>query len=324
MNLGADIGAMGAALALLVGGPPLLYAAAFGALCVGLEVFMSYHHYAAVLKWLTLSLFAYVATVLVVEVPVGEALAGALLPRLEFDAAQLTALVAVLGTTISPYLFFWQSAQEVEELRSRHAKPLCIAPREAGPELHRIRVDTLTGMGVSNLIALFIIIAAGATLHAGGVTDIETSAQAAEALRPIAGVFAFAVFAAGIVGCGLLAVPVLAGSAAYALGEALHWPVGLDRRPADAKAFYLTIALSTLVGVALNFTTVDPIKALYWSAVLNGLLAPPLMAVMMALATNRRVMGRLTLTRPLRLAGWASTAVMAAAALAMIVSWIGD
>ncbi|HEY4265209.1 MAG TPA: divalent metal cation transporter, partial [Micropepsaceae bacterium] len=319
INLGADLGAMGAALGLLIGGPKLLYAALFGLVCTLLEIFMSYARYAAVLKWATLSLFAYVAVVFAAHVPWGTALAGTLIPRLVFDAPHAMAMVAILGTTISPYLFFWQAAQEVEELHRRHAKALCIAPRDAGPELTRIRTDTVVGMGVSNMIALFIIFATAATLNANGVTDIQTSAQAAEALRPAAGVFAFALFAAGIIATGMLAVPVLAGSAAYGVSEMFRWTEGLDRRPREAKAFYATIAVATLGGVMLNVTSLDPVKALYWSAVVNGVLAAPLMAVMMVIAMNPRIMGRLTLPRPMLVAGWLATGVMALASLAFFV-----
>ena len=311
INLGADLGAMGAALGLLIGGPVLVYAVLFGVLCILLEVFIDYSRYAAVLKWTTLSLFAYVGVVFAAHVDWSAALYGTIVPTFVFDSAHAMALVAVLGTTISPYLFFWQAGQEVEELHRRHVKPLCIAPRDAGPELLRIRTDTIVGMGVSNLIAVFIIIATAATLNASGVTNIQTSSQAAEALRPIAGDFTFALFAAGIIGTGMLAVPVLAGSAAYAVSEMLGWTEGLDRRPREAKAFYGTIAVATLGGAALNFTSLDPIKALYWSAVINGVLAAPLMAVMMVLAMNPRIMGRLTLPWPMIAAGWLATAVMA-------------
>ena len=313
INLGADLGAMGAALGLLIGGPEHLYTVVFGIICILLETFMSYARYASVLKWATLSLFAYVAVVFAAHVSWGLALFGALVPHLVFDAPHAMAMVAVLGTTISPYLFFWQAGQEVEELHRRHVKPLCIAPRDAGPELSRIRTDTIVGMGVSNLIALFIIFATAATLNASGVTDIQTSSQAAEALRPIAGVFTFALFGAGIIATGMLAVPVLAGSAAYGVSEIFGWTEGLNRRPREAKAFYATIAVATLGGVALNFTSLDPIKALYWSAVVNGLLAAPLMGVMMVIAMNRRIMGRLTLPRPILVVGWLATAVMALA-----------
>ena len=316
INLGADLGAMGAALGLLIGGSERLYTVLFGAVCVLLETYMSYARYAAVLKWATLSLFAYVAVVFAAHVPWGTALASTLIPNIVFDGPHAMAMVAVLGTTISPYLFFWQAGQEVEELRRRHVKALCMTPREAGPELSRIRTDTIVGMGISNLIALCIIFATAATLNAGGVTDIQTSSQAAEALRPIAGVFTFALFAAGIIATGMLAVPVLAGSAAYGVSEVFGWTEGLDRRPKEAKAFYATIAVATLGGVALNFTSIDPIKALYWSAVVNGVLAAPLMAVMMVIAMNKRIMGRLTLPRPMQMVGWLATIVMALATIA--------
>ena len=320
INLGADLGAMGAALGLLIGGPEHLYTILFGIACVVLEVWMSYARYAAILKWTTLSLLTYVAVVFAAHVPWGEALIGTFVPTLVFDAPHAMALVAILGTTISPYLFFWQAGQEVEELHRRHVKPLCVAPRDAGPELARIRTDTFVGMGISNLVALFIVFATAATLHASGVTDIQTSAQAAEALRPIAGPLTFALFAAGIIGTGLLAVPVLAGSAAYGVSEVFEWTEGLDRRPKEAKAFYATIALATLGGVALNFTPLDPVKALYWSAVVNGVLAAPLMAVMMLIASNRRAMGRLTLSWPMQAAGWLATLVMALASVAFLAA----
>jgi Mn2+/Fe2+ NRAMP family transporter len=288
-----------------------------------LMVCLQYTRYVAVLKWLCLSLFAYAATVLMVQVPWGEAMIGLLVPSISFNTDFLTALVAVLGTTISPYLFFWQSQHEVEERRNRPGtKPLRVANGDAPQELRRIRLDTLVGMGFSNVIALCIIIATAATLNAHGIVNIETSAQAAEALRPIAGDFAFAVFAAGIVGTGMLAVPVLAGSAAYAVAEAFRWPNGLARRVREAKAFYGTIAVSTLIGVAMNFVGVDPVKALFWSAVINGLLAPPLMAVIMLLGTNPKVMGRLVLPRSLRIGGWVATGVMALAVVGMIASWL--
>ena len=315
INLAADLGAMGSAVKLLVGGPEHLYTVLIGIICVLVETFMSYQRYAATLKWATLSLFAYVAVVLSAGVPWGPALAGAFIPHLKFNATEAMALVAVLGTTISPYLFFWQSAQEVEEQHRRHGKPLCITPRDAGPELSRIQTDTFVGMGFSNLIALFIIFAAAATLHAHGITDIQTSTQAAEALRPIAGPFTFLLFATGIIATGLLAVPVLAGSAAYGVGEMFGWTSGLSRRPREAKAFYAIIAFATMGGVALNFTAIDPIKALYWSAVVNGVLAAPLMAVMMVIAMNGRIMGRLTLPRAMLITGWLATIVMFLASL---------
>ena len=313
VNLGADLGAMGAALALLAGGSAKLYTIGFGALCILAETFLGYATYAGVLRWLTLSLFAYVAVVFAVHVPWSRAALATLVPRLTFDAGHATAFVAVLGTTISPYLFFWQAALEREDLGRRGRRPLRLAPGRAPEQFARIRMDTAVGMGASNLVALFIIFATAATLHARGVTDIQTSAQAAGALRPIAGAFTYAIFAAGVIGTGLLAVPVLAGSSAYAVAETFGWRVGLDRKLLQAKSFYATLAVSTLAGVGLNFTALDPVKALYWSAVLNGVLAAPVMAAMMLIGGNGRIMGRLTLPRPMLVGGWLATAVMLAA-----------
>ncbi|MCC6471065.1 MAG: divalent metal cation transporter [Alphaproteobacteria bacterium] len=320
VNLGADLGAMGAALHLLVGGPELAYTMLFGLACALLEILVSYNRYAGILKWTTLSLFAYVAVAFAAGVPWGTALYHTFVPQIVLDGQHAMAIVAILGTTISPYLFFWQAGQEVEEQRRRHVKPLCVAPRQAGDELARIRTDTILGMGVSNLIALFIVFAAAATLNAKGVTDIQTSAQAAEALRPVAGDAAFFLFAAGIVGTGMLAVPVLAGSVAYAVSEMFRWKEGLNRRPRQAKAFYAVIAATTLAGVGLNFMSVDPIKALYWSAVVNGVLAAPLMAIMMLIAVNRQIMGRLTLSPAMIMGGWMATIAMAAATVAFAVA----
>jgi NRAMP (natural resistance-associated macrophage protein)-like metal ion transporter len=310
INLGADLGAMGASLALLLPGPVLLFTVVFGVVSVLLEVFISYTRYARILKWTTLSLFAYVAVVFVADVPIGQAVRGTLIPAFTFDKPHAMALVAIFGTTISPYLFFWQAGQEVEEQHRRHTKPLMISPRRAGAELRRIRTDTLIGMGFSHIVALFIVVATAATLHAHGITEIASAAQAAEALRPIAGNLAFALFAIGIIGTGLLAVPVLAGSAAYAVSETFGWTEGLDRKPREATAFYGVIALATLGGIALNFLSIDPMKALYWAAVVNGLLAPPLMVVTMLIARNPQIMGNLVITSKLAIGGWLSTAVM--------------
>jgi NRAMP (natural resistance-associated macrophage protein)-like metal ion transporter len=319
INLGADLGAMGAALALLIGGPDQLYTLLFGVLCIVLEVWLSYPRYAAALKWTTLSLFSYVAVVFVADVPWAAALKSLVVPSTDLTGASAMAMVAILGTTISPYLFFWQAGQEVEEQHRHHAKPLCVSPKTAGPELARIRLDTIVGMAFSSLVSLAIVFATAATLHGHGVTDIATSAQAAEALRPIAGEFAFALFALGIIGTGLLAVPVLAGSAAYAVSEVFGWAESLDAKPNDARAFYATIAAATLLGAALNFVGMDPVRALYWAAVVNGVLAAPLMAVMMLIVRNPKVMGRLAVSRGMAIWGWAATAVMAAASLAFFV-----
>jgi NRAMP (natural resistance-associated macrophage protein)-like metal ion transporter len=320
INLGADLGAMGAALGLLIGGPLHLYTALFGLVCVLVQTYVSYARFAKALKWATLSLFAYVAVAFAAHVSWTSVLFSTLLPHISLNASYATALVALLGTTISPYLFFWQAGQEVEEQRRRQRKALRHMAGVAAPELARIRTDTMVGMAFSNVIALCIIIAAAATLHAHGITDIQTSAQAAEALRPIAGEFTFELFALGVIGTGMLAVPVLAGSAAYAVSETFQWREGLNRAPRDAKAFYATIALGMIGGVSLNFTALDPIKALYWSAVVNGVLASPLMVVMMIIGANKHIMGALTLPPSLRVGGWLAASVMALATAWMLLA----
>ena len=321
INLGADLGAMGAVVALLIPGPVLAYTVGFGLISVLLEVYLSYGSYARVLKWATLSLFAYVGVVLVADVPLAAMARGLLVPQFTLDREHAMALVAIFGTTISPYLFFWQAGQEVEEQHRRHIKPLHVSPRKiAGVELRRIRLDTLVGMGFSHIVALCIVIATAATLHVNGVREIESAAQAAEALRPIAGDLAFALFAVGIIGTGLLAVPVLAGSAAYAVSETFGWTEGLNRRPKEAKAFYGVIVLATAGGIALNFIGIDPMKALYWAAVVNGLLAPPLMVITMLIASNPKVMGKLVLPRHLKAVGWLATAVMWAVAAIFLLA----
>ena len=282
---------------------------------------MPYTRYARLLKWLTVSLLAYVATVFVVNVPWGAALKATVLPHLSWSGASIQALVAVLGTTISPYLFFWQSSQEVSDMDTHEFEsPLKRAPEQAPVQFHRIRTDTYVGMAFSNLVAYFIILTAAAVLHAHGKTDIQTSAQAAEALRPVAGPFAFVLFAVGIVGTGLLALPVLAGSAGYALGEALRWPVGLERKPYQARGFYAVIALSTLLGLTLVLLRVDPIKALYYSAIINGVTAAPVMLLIMLITSNTRIMGEFTVKGWLKWLGWLGTAVMGVAAVAMFTT----
>jgi Mn2+/Fe2+ NRAMP family transporter len=313
---------MGNVVTMLIGGPGLLYAVFFGALCAGLQIFTDYQRYVSFLKWITVSLLAYVATALVIDIPWGEVMLRTLIPSPQFDTKYIVAIVAVLGTTISPYLFFWQSSQEAEDVREDpKAKPLKKAPRQAKVQLRRIRIDTYLGMFVSNAIGWFIIVSVAATLNAHGVKDIQTASQAAEALRPIAGIFAFALFAIGIIGTGMLAVPVLAGSAAYALAEALHWPSGLARKPKAAKAFYGTIAVATGLGMVFNLLPIDPIKALFWTAVLNGVVAVPIMVMTMIMAGQKRVMGNFVLPRPLAVMGWIATGVMCAVAVALIVTW---
>ena len=317
-NLGADLGAMASALDLLIGGPHALYTVLFATGCVAAEIWIGYARYASILKWLTFSLFAYVGVVFAVHVSWVQALRSFVIPNMTFDSEHAQMLVAILGTTISPYLFFWQASQEVEEQRSRRIPPLIHNP-DAAAELRSIDVDTWVGMGYSNLIALFIIVACAATLNANGVLDIKTADQAAEALRPIAGRATFWLFASGIIGTGLLAVPVLAGSLGYAVSETFRWREGLDLKLARARGFYGTIAAATLAGLALNFAGIDPIKALYWSAVLNGVLAAPLMALMLLIANNRKVMGSLTLPAWLTWTGWLATAVMVVATLGFFV-----
>ncbi|MDH2383459.1 divalent metal cation transporter [Bradyrhizobium sp. CER78] len=323
VNIAADLSAMADATRLLIGGPAILYVVLFGVASVVAQIFMNYRRYVAVLKWLTLSLFAYVAALAFAKVSWTQALAGVLLPRVTLSADYFTTIVAILGTTISPYLFFWQASQEAEEQRVDATKhPLIKRHYGAQREFSRIRADTITGMAFSNVIALSIIVTAAATLHAAGRTDIQTSAQAAEALRPIAGPFAEVIFALGIVGTGLLAIPVLAGATAYAVSEGRRWPVGLTRKPTEAIAFYSVLALSGGIGIALNFTPIDPIAALYWSAVVNGVLAVPVMVLLMFMARHKEVMGRFVIGGWLYWLGWLSTAAMALSVIAMGIGFL--
>jgi len=323
INIGADVGAMADALALLIGGPRHLYIVAIGVLCVVLEVFVSYRRYVRVLKWLTLSLFSYVGVVFAVDIPWLQVLHGMVIPALSLKADYVTTVVAIFGTTISPYLFFWQASQECEDLRSVKAdKPLRNHPEQAVRQLHRIKVDTYIGMGFSNLIAFFIMLTTAATLYAHGVRDIQSSAQAAEALRPLAGRFAFLLFSLGIIGTGLLAIPVLAGSSAFALAESFRWRRGLDLTPLRGIRFYGVIAVSTLIGVGLGFTSIDPIKALYWAAVTNGVISVPIMFVMMRMVANPKIMGEFVVGQRLSIMGWLATAVMTLAVAVMLIQMI--
>ena len=320
INIGANLGAMADATALVTGLPAAGFLLVFAIFCATAEVMMRYQRYARVLKWLTLALLSYVVTLFMVRIPWAEAGRGLIWPSVEWNGETLMMVVAILGTTISPYLFFWQASQEAEEVDDDpHEKPLKCDPMEGRVELKRIGLDTLIGMAASNLVALAIIMTTAATLNANGVMDIRTSADAAEALRPFAGEYASVIFALGIVGTGLLAVPVLAGSAAYALGEARRWPIGLDRKPKRAKAFYGTIVAATAIGALMNFTPIDPIRALIFAAIINGIVAVPVMAVMMLVSTRKSVMKVFTVNGPLLWLGWLATAVMAAAVVAMLV-----
>jgi Mn2+/Fe2+ NRAMP family transporter len=319
INIGADLSAMAASASLVTGGGEHVFVIGFALVSTLLQLFVPYRQYARILKWLTLSLFAYVGVVLMVHIDWPSALLRLVWPPHLGDAALLT-IVALLGTTISPYLFFWQSSQEAEELSSNHQRPIRRSPRSAPTQFRRMRADTLAGMALSNLVALAIILATAATLNVQGVTQINTAAQAAEALRPIAGDFAFALFAIGIIGTGFLAVPVLAGSAAFAVAEVFGWKEGLEYKPQQAAGFYSIIVAATVMGVLIDWSQIDPMRALFWSAVLNGLAAVPLMIALMVTVSSKRVMGRFTASRPLLLFGWAATLVMALASGAMIVT----
>ena len=319
INIGADLSAMAAAAQLVAGAGEHIFVIAFAIVSTLLQLYVPYHQYARFLKWLTLSLFAYVGVLLVVHTDWSAAAVGLVLPTNLGRAALLT-IVAVFGTTISPYLFFWQSSQEAEEIAdSPSQKPIRQAPRSAQKQFRRMRFDTLTGMAFSNLIALAIMMATAATLHQHGITQIDSAAQAAEALRPVAGSFAFGLFAVGIIGTGFLAVPVLAGSTAFAVAEVFGWKEGLERQPQQAAGFYSVIVLATMIGLLIDWSPISPIRALFWSAVLNGLAAVPLMIAMMIVVSRHQVMGRFTASRPLLLFGWAATAVMAAASAAMLI-----
>jgi NRAMP (natural resistance-associated macrophage protein)-like metal ion transporter len=323
INIAADIAAMGEALRLLLGGSAHLYSVCFGVLCLVLQVYLRYETYVRYLKWLTLALLSYVAVIFTINVHWGAVIREMVLPHLVLDHSTITIIVAVFGTTISPYLFFWQAAQEMEDLRAIDARnggtsSVPHAPEAARRQMRRIRWDTYVGMGFSNLIAFFIILSTAATLHVAGVADIQTSAQAAEALRPLAGSFAFLLFSLGIIGTGMLAVPVLAGSAAYAVSESFDWSTGMDRKLPEALGFYGIVAIATVGGVALNFTHLDPMRALLWSAEINGIIAVPIMAIMMILASRVDVMGHFVIRPRLRRLGWVATVVMAATVVAMV------
>lgn len=322
INIAADIAAMGEAAHLVIGiGSAHLYSLGFGVLCLSLQVLLPYAAYVRYLKWLTMGLLAYVATVFAVKLDWLEVLQRTVWPHFTFTRDSVALIVAIFGTTISPYLFFWQASQEVEDIRAdTSARSLRKRPMDAHIHLGRIKTDTFIGMGFSNLVAYFIILTTAVTLGAHGITTIQTSAQAAEALRPVAGEFAFLLFALGIVGTGLLAVPVLAGSAAYAVTESFKWKNGLDLKAVEAQEFYGIIALATIGGMMLNFAPIDPIKALVLSAQINGVIAVPIMAVMMLLAHNRKLMGEFTLSRRHTVIGWLGVGVMLAAVIAMFAT----
>ncbi len=321
INIAADLAAMADAVKLVIGGPRHLYAVIIGLSCLFLQILIPYQRYLRILKWLTLSLFAYVGTVFASNVNWPHVINATFIPHISLRADYILLLVGVFGTTISPYLFFWQAGEEVEDIQvSKSRKSLIEAPDQAAKQLRRIKWDTMIGMGFSNLIAFFIILTTAATLFPAGIHDIQTSADAAAALRPIAGEFAFLLFALGILGTGLLAIPVLAGSAAYALAELIHKPASLSLKPAAAKSFYAIIAMATLLGIMLVFSGIDPIKALLWSAVINGVVAVPIMIALMHMASKTSIMGTFVLGRKTKALGWMATALMAVAATTLI--WV--
>ncbi|MES2399720.1 MAG: divalent metal cation transporter [Pseudomonadota bacterium] len=315
INIAADIAAMGEALKLVVGGGQHFHAVVFGVVTVLLQVFVPYRKLAPILKWLTLFLFAYVLAVFMVQVPWGQVLYDLVIPKLQWTSGYWMMIVALLGTTISPYLFFWQASQEVEELRQKGGRRG--TEEEVREDLKRVKRDTYMGMFFSNAIAFFIMVLGAVVLYTAGIRDVTSAAQAAQALRPLAGDFAFALFAGGIIATGLLAVPVLASSAAYAVAEAFGWTEGLERQWFEAKRFYAIIAIATIVGTGLDFTPIDPMKALYWSAVINGVVAVPIMAGMMLLAGKKEVMGSFTSGFKTRWFGWGGVGVMGVAVLMM-------
>jgi Mn2+/Fe2+ NRAMP family transporter len=319
LNIAADLAAMGEVGELVTRVDRHLMTLGFVLLSLGLQLFVPYHRYVSYLKWLTLSLLAYAAVLFTVHVPWGQVALSTVWPKFALNAGAATVVVGIFGTTISPYLFFWQASEEVEDMHAKRGRALTRDKASAAPELRRIRWDTWSGMFYSDLTAYFIILATAVTLHVAGITDIQTAAQAATALKPLAGNFAFLLFTVGLLGVGLIGVPVLAGSGAYALSEAMGWNEGLERRVQDARGFYAVIAISVLLALVIQYSPIDPMKALFWSAVINGVVAVPLMAVIIVLASKKSVMGAFTATRSLVVLGWIGTGVMAAAAACMLI-----
>ncbi len=321
INIAADISALGAACTLIFPGPGLFYSLSLTVVSILLQIFVPYHRYIRVLKWLTFSLLSYVGTVLIVDVPWAEVLEATFIPKISFTKDYITGLVAVLGTTISPYLFFWQASEEVEEeLSHKDEHPLLDAPLEAPFQLHRIRIDTFLGMAAASIVFYCIILTVAVTLNRAGIHDIDTAAQAAEALRPLAGNGASLLFALGIIGTGLLAIPVLAGSGAYAVGEALGISVGLEKTPKEAKGFYVLIAVFTIAGLCLNIFPINPIRALFWSAVINGISAGPIMVATLLVSQKPSAVGQFVLSGTLKILGWSAALVMISSSLWLLWS----
>ena len=319
LNIAADVAAMGEVAELVSGADRHLMTGIFVAVTLLLQIFVPYHRYVFFLKWLTLSLLAYAAVLFTVHVPWGEVALRTVWPKLTLNFGTASMIVGIFGTTISPYLFFWQASQEVEDRKAKRRGSLLQDPNAAPAELRRIKWDTWSGMFFSDLTAFFIILATAVTLNVSGVTNIETAAQAASALRPLAGDFAFLLFAIGIIGVGLIGVPVLAGSAAFALAEAMDWKSGLEKKPKNARKFYGVIAVSVLAALVIQYSPISPMKALFWSAVINGLVAVPLIVIIILLASRQSVMGAFTSSRPIMALGWIGAAVMGLAAVLMLI-----
>ncbi|HEX7965253.1 MAG TPA: divalent metal cation transporter [Gammaproteobacteria bacterium] len=320
LNIGSDLAAMGDVAGLVTGFNRHLMTLFFIGVTLTLQLLVPYHRYVSYLKWLTLSLLAYIAVLFFVDVPWGQVISHTLWPRFRFDSKAADVIIGVFGTTISPYLFFWQTSEEVEDMRTPpRAAPLLRNPGAASKELKRIRMDTWRGMFVANITAYFIILATAITLHMTGVTDIDTATQAAGALKPAAGTYAYWLFAAGIIGTGLMGVPVLAASGAYALCETVGWKCSLEHKPREARGFYGIITASVFAGLALQFVHISPMKALFWSAVINGVVSVPLLAIVVLLASKKSVMGKFTAKRWVTVIGWIATTVMGAAAVWMFI-----
>ena len=320
LNIAADVAAMGEVAELITGFNRHIMTALFVFGTLILQVFVPYHRYVNFLKWLTISLLAYAAVLFTVHVPWGEVMQRTVWPTFTVNADAGAVVVGIFGTTISPYLFFWQASEEVEDMRSKPGAVSLVSNASlAGKELRRIRWDTWSGMLYSDVTAFFIILATGVTLNVSGITDITTAAQAAGALRPLAGDLAFILFVVGILGVGLIGVPVLASSGAYAFSEAMGWNSGLEFKANDAKGFYSIIAISVLLGLVIQYSPISPMKALFWSAVINGVIAVPLMVVIILLVSKKSVMGKFTASRPIILLGWVAVAVMGAAAVLMFL-----
>jgi NRAMP (natural resistance-associated macrophage protein)-like metal ion transporter len=320
VNIGADLGGMAEATSMVAGISHLIWTPIYAALVVSLLFWISYSLIAKVFKWLTLILFAYIIAAFLGHPDWRAVLHSTFVPHIEWSSNYLAAFVGILGTTISPYLFFWQASQEVEEERKMGRRTVREREGATYEELRKSRTDVLTGMFFSNLVMYFIILTTAATLHAHGKTSIETAQQAAEALKPVAGNGAYLLFTLGLIGTGMLGVPVLAGAAAYAIAEARVWRGTLEDKPQLAKKFYAVVAVSMLLGLSLNYAGIHAVKMLFLAAVLNGVLAPPLIILVVLLTSNKKVMGNRVNPPVLKWLGWAAAAIMAAAAIGMFAT----